>query len=78
MTKTEAAKQTLEDINPDVVFEEYTYNITSPDRFEHFVDRIKVRKLEWNGMGSASVEREPNCTNLEMWYVVLPLNLLSN
>jgi hypothetical protein len=25
MTKTAAAKATLEDINPDVAFEEYTY-----------------------------------------------------
>jgi len=28
MTKTDAAKQTLEEINPDVIYETYTYNIT--------------------------------------------------
>jgi len=28
MTKTDAANQTLEEINPDVIYETYTYNIT--------------------------------------------------
>jgi ubiquitin-like modifier-activating enzyme 5 len=28
MTKTDAARQTLENINPDVIYETYTYNIT--------------------------------------------------
>mmetsp|Transcript_29145 Transcript_29145/g.38332 ORF Transcript_29145/g.38332 Transcript_29145/m.38332 type:complete len:420 (-) Transcript_29145:183-1442(-) len=41
MTKTAAAKQTLEDINPDVQFEEYTYDITLPENFEHFLDRVE-------------------------------------
>ncbi len=39
MTKTAASKQTLEDINPDVIFEEYTYDITKTANFEHFMDR---------------------------------------
>lgn len=41
MTKTAAAKETLEDINPDVMFEEYTYDITTTENFEHFMGRIK-------------------------------------
>ena len=39
MTKTAASVQTLTDINPDVVFEEYTYDITRTANFEHFMDR---------------------------------------
>ena len=35
MTKTNAAKQTLENINPDVVFEAYNYDITTSENFEH-------------------------------------------
>eukprot|EP00002_Diphylleia_rotans_P016016 TRINITY_DN3110_c0_g1_i1.p1 TRINITY_DN3110_c0_g1~~TRINITY_DN3110_c0_g1_i1.p1 ORF type:complete len:409 (+),score=85.06 TRINITY_DN3110_c0_g1_i1:55-1281(+) len=41
MSKTEAAKDTLIDINPDVVFEHYNYNITSTSHFDHFMSRIK-------------------------------------
>eukprot|EP01006_Ploeotia_vitrea_P026023 TRINITY_DN59007_c0_g1_i1.p1 TRINITY_DN59007_c0_g1~~TRINITY_DN59007_c0_g1_i1.p1 ORF type:complete len:404 (+),score=240.48 TRINITY_DN59007_c0_g1_i1:141-1352(+) len=41
MTKVDAARQTLADINPDVAFECYTYNITTLKNFEHFVGRIK-------------------------------------
>lgn len=29
------------DINPDVEFEVYNYNITTVDNFDHFMDRIK-------------------------------------
>ena len=28
------------DINPDVEFEVYNYNITTMDNFQHFMDRI--------------------------------------
>lgn len=41
MKKTEAAAQTLSDINPDVKFETYNYNITTVENFEHFMGRIK-------------------------------------
>lgn len=40
MTKTAASKQTLEFINPDVQFEEYTYDITKSANFTHFMDRL--------------------------------------
>ncbi len=39
MTKTAASVATLTDINPDVAFEEYTYDITKTANFEHFMDR---------------------------------------
>jgi ubiquitin-like modifier-activating enzyme 5 len=41
MTKTDAAKQTLETINPDVVFEAYCYDITSSRNFDHFQNLIQ-------------------------------------
>ena len=31
----------LVDINPDVVFEDYNYDITTSDNFVHFMDRMK-------------------------------------
>lgn len=40
MSKVEAAERTLRDINPDVEFEVYNYNITTVDNFQHFMDRI--------------------------------------
>ncbi|KAL6055456.1 Ubiquitin-like modifier-activating enzyme 5 [Balamuthia mandrillaris] len=40
MTKTMAAKETLEKINPDVEYEAHTYDITSATNFNHFCDRI--------------------------------------
>lgn len=46
MKKTHAAKQTLLEINPDVVIETFTYNITSVDNFEHFMDKIKKGSLD--------------------------------
>ena len=46
MTKTAAAKETLEDINPDVIFEEYTYDITTTSNFEHFLGRIQHGSID--------------------------------
>lgn len=40
LSKVEAAEKTLRDINPDVQFETYNYNITTMDNFNHFVSRI--------------------------------------
>lgn len=40
LSKVEAAEKTLKEINPDVEFEIYNYNITTVDNFTHFVDRI--------------------------------------
>uniref|UniRef100_K3WL61 Ubiquitin-like modifier-activating enzyme 5 n=1 Tax=Globisporangium ultimum (strain ATCC 200006 / CBS 805.95 / DAOM BR144) TaxID=431595 RepID=K3WL61_GLOUD len=41
MTKTAAAKQTLHSINPDVIFEEYTMDITTTQNFEQLLDRMQ-------------------------------------
>uniref|UniRef100_A0A7S3Y7Z3 Ubiquitin-like modifier-activating enzyme 5 n=1 Tax=Lotharella globosa TaxID=91324 RepID=A0A7S3Y7Z3_9EUKA len=40
MTKVAAASETLADINPDVVFESYSYDITTVKNFEHFQGRM--------------------------------------
>ncbi|BFZ21745.1 hypothetical protein BsWGS_24784 [Bradybaena similaris] len=41
LSKVEAAERTLKEINPDVEFEVYNYNITTVDNFQHFLDRIR-------------------------------------
>ncbi|KAI3865664.1 hypothetical protein MKX03_001524 [Papaver bracteatum] len=41
MTKTDAAVQTLSDINPDVILESYTLNITTMQGFGTFVESLK-------------------------------------
>ncbi|KAG6512711.1 hypothetical protein ZIOFF_030840 [Zingiber officinale] len=41
MTKTDAAVQTLEEINPDVLLERYSLNITTVKGFEVFVESLK-------------------------------------
>lgn len=43
MTKTDAAVQTLSDINPDVVLESYTMNITTVEGFETFMSSLKKK-----------------------------------
>lgn len=45
LSKVEAAKKTLEGINPDVVIETFNYNITTVDNYDHFVERIKTGSL---------------------------------
>ncbi|XP_055870248.1 ubiquitin-like modifier-activating enzyme 5 [Biomphalaria glabrata] len=42
LSKVEAAERTLREINPDVEFEVYNYNITTVDNFQHFMDRIRL------------------------------------
>ncbi|KAJ4825132.1 hypothetical protein Tsubulata_041338 [Turnera subulata] len=41
MTKTDAAVQTLSDINPDVVLESYTLNITTVQGFDTFMSSLR-------------------------------------
>ncbi|XP_062926139.1 ubiquitin-like modifier-activating enzyme 5 isoform X2 [Mobula hypostoma] len=41
LSKVEAAKCTLRNINPDVEFEVHNYNITTMNNFQHFMDRIR-------------------------------------
>ncbi|RZB56675.1 Ubiquitin-like modifier-activating enzyme 5 isoform B [Glycine soja] len=52
MTKTDAAVQTLSDINPDVVLESYTLNITTVTGFETFMSSLKNKSLRPNKQGS--------------------------
>ncbi|XP_059801722.1 ubiquitin-like modifier-activating enzyme 5 isoform X3 [Hypanus sabinus] len=41
LSKVEAAKHTLRNINPDVEFEVHNYNITTMNNFQLFMDRIR-------------------------------------
>lgn len=41
LSKVEAAKITLQNINPDVTIEVHNFNITLVDNFDIFLDRIK-------------------------------------
>lgn len=46
LSKVEAARATLTDINPDVQFEVHNYNITTVDNFQHFMGRIRYCVIE--------------------------------
>ncbi|XP_043575452.1 ubiquitin-like modifier-activating enzyme 5 isoform X1 [Chiloscyllium plagiosum] len=46
LSKVEAAKHTLRNINPDVQFETHNYNVTTMDNFQHFMDRIRNGGLQ--------------------------------
>ncbi|XP_014510426.1 ubiquitin-like modifier-activating enzyme 5 [Vigna radiata var. radiata] len=52
LTKTDAAVQTLSDINPDVVLESYTLNITTVTGFETFMSSLKKKSFCPNKEGS--------------------------
>ncbi|KAM7273452.1 hypothetical protein ACFE04_028116 [Oxalis oulophora] len=45
MTKTDAAVQTLTDINPDVVLESFTMNITTVQGFDTFMSSLKNKQF---------------------------------
>jgi ubiquitin-like modifier-activating enzyme 5 len=49
LSKVEAAKLTLQHINPDVEIEVHNYNITYVDSFEHFMNILKSGNLYSNG-----------------------------
>jgi len=50
MSKVEAAEQTLKDINPDVDFEVFNYNITTVENFDHFINKVKTGGLSGQGV----------------------------
>ncbi|XWS51414.1 hypothetical protein CRYUN_Cryun12cG0174200 [Craigia yunnanensis] len=52
MTKPDAAVQTLSDINPDVVLESYTLNITTVQGFETFMSSLKNKMFRPSKDGS--------------------------
>ena len=58
MTKVAAAKKSLSFINPDVEIEDYNYNITTVDNFEHFLERI-----QHGGIGSGPVDLVLSCVD---------------
>jgi len=58
MSKVEAAEHTLRDINPDVEFETYNYNITTVDNFNHFMERISE-----GGLRGGSVDLVLSCVD---------------
>jgi ubiquitin-like modifier-activating enzyme 5 len=59
MTKTAAAKQTLQSINPDVIFEEYTMDITTTKNFEQLLDRIQHGGVD----GKSKVDMVLSCVD---------------
>ena len=46
LDKVEAAKRSLEKINPDVVIEGYSYNIVSNDHYDKFIEKINTGGLK--------------------------------
>lgn len=46
LSKVEAAKKTLESINPDVEIHTWNYNITTVDNFKHFCSVIEEHKVD--------------------------------
>jgi len=50
MSKVEAAERTLKDINPDVDFEVFNYNITTVENFDHFINKVKTGGLSGQGV----------------------------
>ncbi|CAI9283765.1 unnamed protein product [Lactuca saligna] len=52
MTKTDAAVQTLSEINPDVVLESFTMNITTVQGFETFVSSLKNKSFRQDKQGT--------------------------
>lgn len=58
MSKVEAAVNTLRDINPDVEFEAYNYNITLLENFKHFLCRVSH-----GGKGEKPVDLVLSCVD---------------
>ena len=50
MSKVEAAERTLKDINPDVDFEVFNYNITTVENFDHFISKVTTGGLSGKGV----------------------------
>ncbi|XXQ34876.1 Ubiquitin-like modifier-activating enzyme 5 [Plasmodiophora brassicae] len=59
LSKVEASKATLASINPDVVFETYSYDITSVNHFDDFLSRIKHGGLD----GKSRVDLVLSCVD---------------
>lgn len=57
MTKTDAAAQTLHNINPDVAIEAYSMNITTMEGFDKFKQSVT------NGNGASRVDLILSCVD---------------
>lgn len=58
MSKVQAAKQTLLEINPDVAFECFDYSITAVDNYDHFTKQISK-----GGLGGKPVDLVLSCVD---------------
>ncbi|XP_020247480.1 ubiquitin-like modifier-activating enzyme 5 [Asparagus officinalis] len=71
LTKTDAAVQTLSDINPEVVLESYSLNIATVKGFEVFMESLKRNKKQ--GAQNTGVDLVLSCVdNYEARMVVNP------
>ncbi|KAK2978795.1 hypothetical protein RJ640_014082 [Escallonia rubra] len=62
MTKTDAARQTLSDINPDVLIESYTLNITTVQGFETFMASL-ISKTDPQSKEGSGVDLVLSCVD---------------
>ncbi|XP_042473000.1 ubiquitin-like modifier-activating enzyme 5 isoform X2 [Zingiber officinale] len=62
MTKTDAAVQTLEEINPDVVLESYSLNITTVEGFGVFMESLK-REVSLRSKQKSRVDLVLSCVD---------------
>ncbi|KAG6519951.1 hypothetical protein ZIOFF_016980 [Zingiber officinale] len=62
MTKTDAAVQTLEEINPDVVLESYSLNITTVEGFGVFMESLK-REVSLRSKQKSGVDLVLSCVD---------------
>lgn len=63
MTKTDAAVQTLLGINPDVILESYTINITTMDGFNKFMQSLTRQVMSGTQGRSAGVDLVLSCVD---------------
>lgn len=63
MTKTDAAMQTLLQINPDVILESYTINITTMDGFKNFMQSLMRQIMSGTKGQSSGVDLVLSCVD---------------
>jgi len=72
MSKTEAARETLNQINPSVEIEIYNYNISTIKNYEDFIKRISNGSLD----GSKPVDLVLSC--VDNFEARMTINQVSN
>ena len=58
MSKVAAARKSLHFINPDVEIEDFNYDITTMENFDHFMGKIKE-----GGLGGGGVDLVLSCVD---------------